>query len=231
MIPTPILGDITKPATAIAFNFSPVTSLTSFRPSEAAYLSLSTRGPGGDFVPTTVLAAVPNLKWARKAYAKFPNVTVKPYLLPPHQLVDSAVLTLMGVTPNQTNPPFYITQVHGILQGMRKSHGVFNPKMFRRMINQLGLKSNILSLLLQRVKVMEQYLDLNHEAGNGAFDFQEGTLTILDLSSGADNKETALTFFIITLEALLSSGKPNCVVALDEAHKASPPTPPPIMRS
>ncbi|MCJ1353992.1 MAG: hypothetical protein MMC33_003979 [Icmadophila ericetorum] len=226
LIPSPTLGVLQKPMSALLFQWSENSSRLNFTPSEAAFLaSPSAQFFGHSTVKSiTVLASPSNIINLRAMYEKIPNVTVKPFLLRPKDLDISTILTLMSVDNTQSTP-LYMAQITRILRDMAtKFEGPFNYAFFRRSVDNTDFDSKQREFLNQRLGLLESFLDMNNKTKTPAF--QPGTITILDLTCPFVDANTACVLFKIGLNMYLDSnplvGK---LLAVDEAHKYMTDTP------
>lgn len=219
MIRSRRLGTKSRLTAGLAFHYSPLTSGSSYKPCEAAYLAVKKDDAQESHtrVPVIVLASPTNFENLKQAYAHISGVTVKKFLLKSHQLPSSAVLTLMGVNTNRNFPAWYIQQLTSILRKMVR----FDYQKFKMEVAKLRSDLDVMQMkyIKQRVAKLNDFLDLSGNTSDEVSDFEDGTLTILDMSSPLDDKETALQMFTIALGMFFESGSPGRVAALDEAHK------------
>ncbi|PMD48818.1 hypothetical protein L207DRAFT_627500 [Hyaloscypha variabilis F] len=220
LIPSPVLGSLAKPLSALVFNFAEYTSGSSFRPCELAFLA----SPGSQS-PThlrvkqvSVLVSPSNYMSLKALYTQIPGVTVQPFMLRPEDLNISTMLTLMSVNQTQTTP-LYMGIVTKILRNMAsKTTESFNYREFRRQLDDAGLDKKQEEFLNQRLDLLESFLDL--EGSTRSPSFAAGEITIIDLSCPFMDASTACVLFRIGMGLYLESDSAvGKVIVLDEAHK------------
>jgi hypothetical protein len=220
LIPSPVLGVLQKPLSALVFNFAEYTSASSFRPCELAFLaSPGSQIPNRSSVKKVNVLVSPSNSLSLKAlYTQIPGVTVQPFMLRPEDLNISTMLTLMSVDQTQATP-LYMGMVTKILRNMAsKTTGTFNYGEFRRQLDDAGLDRKQEEFLNQRLDLLESFLDLDGSTTSPSF--AAGEINIIDLSCPFMDASTACVLFKVGmglyLEATPSIGK---VIVLDEAHK------------
>jgi hypothetical protein len=226
LLPTRTLGVLKRPLSAMVFHFSQYTSRVNFRPCEAAFIAC----PDPKFkdqcrsVPVTVLVSPSNYLGLRSAYSQIPGVTVKKFLLRPEDLNIGSMLTLMSVSQSGAQP-LYVSHVTKILREMAGESSDFDFLEFKRRLNEVRLLPLQRKPLEQRLELLESFLDLNGQCD--VFDFEEGSITIVDLSCPFVDENTACVLFNIALGVFLQDSTPGAgkVVAIDEAHKVGDPLP------
>jgi len=220
LIPTPILGVLQKPLSALVFNFAEYTSRSNFRPSEAAFLA----APGQQLSSSlrvdrvNVLVSPSNYLHLRPLYTQIPGVEVQPFMLHPKDLNIGTMLTLMSVDQSQGSP-LYMGSVTKILREMAtEQSGNLDYLEFRRRLRETGLDRKQTEFLNQRLDLLESFLDL--EGSTTSPVFNPGVVTIIDLSCPFVDSSTACVLFKIGMGMFLESdavtGK---VIFVDEAHK------------
>ena len=220
LIPSPVLGVLQKPLSALVFNFAEYTSASSFRPCELAFLaSPGSQIPNRSSVKKVNVLVSPSNSLSLKAlYTQIPGVTVQPFMLRPEDLNISTMLTLMSVDQTQATP-LYMGMVTKILRNMAsKTTGTFNYAEFRRQLDDAGLDRKQEEFLNQRLDLLESFLDLDGSTTSPSF--AAGEINIIDLSCPFMDASTACVLFKVGmglyLESTPSIGK---VIVLDEAHK------------
>ncbi|KAL2066032.1 hypothetical protein VTL71DRAFT_2103 [Oculimacula yallundae] len=226
LIPSPILGVLQKPLSALVFNFAEYTSNSSFRPCELAFLAspspeLRTR-LGTKKI--SVLVSPSNFLSMKALYTQIPGVKVDPFKLQPKDLNISTMLTLMSVNKTEA-APLYMGIVTKILRDMAsKTADGFDYLEFRRQLDDAGLDRKQTEFLTQRLDLLESFLDL--DGSTSSPDFSAGEITIIDLSCPFMDASTACVLFKVGMGLYLESdsmvGK---VIVLDEAHKYMTDTP------
>ncbi|KAI5815382.1 hypothetical protein BZA77DRAFT_265894 [Pyronema omphalodes] len=219
LLPTRTLGVLNRPLSAMVFHFSAYTSEHAFRPCEAAFLAVPNPSFNIKPVPVTILVPPSNYLVLKAAYGQIPNVKVYPLRLRPKDLNINAMLTLMSVNANNSNPPLYMSTVTKILRDMAAKSTVFDFKQFRRELVLAKFDERQMKPLEQRLEVLESFLA--PDGRNGGFEFKEGSITIVDLSCPFVDENTACVLFNICLGVYLqdNSSVAGKVVAVDEAHK------------
>ncbi len=222
-------GILPKPLTGIVFHYDKFTSHASTQVCEAAYL-------GSRGIPVRVLVSKSNLSNMRKLYWNLPNYpsnSPKPQILPlrlrEKQLNVSNMLTLMGAN-NTSHVPLYMATLKQILRDMaeQKQGGPgIDYQLFIRRLEEESFSRDQNALLKLRLQLLEEFLEqgtgagTSHSAGTeDIWQFEKGTLTIVDLSCPFVNEEDACALFAVCLGLFLEH-RSNCgrIIALDEAHK------------
>ncbi|KUJ23879.1 uncharacterized protein LY89DRAFT_776094 [Mollisia scopiformis] len=220
LIPSPILGVLQKPLSALVFNFAEYSSGASFRPCELAFLaSPGSQLPGHLGVKkVNVLVSPSNYLSLKKLYTQIPGVTVQPFKLRPKDLNISTMLTLMSVDQTQATP-LYMSVVRKILRDMAtRTAGAFDYREFRRRLDGAKLDKKQKEFLNQRLDLLESYLDL--VVSTTSPNFAAGEITIIDLSCPFMDASTACVLFKIGMGLYLESDSTTGkLIVLDEAHK------------
>jgi len=226
LIPSPILGVLQKPLSALVFNFAEYTSSSSFRPCELAFLA----SPSPE-LPTAlgtkkinVLVSPSNFLSMKALYTQIPSVKVNPFKLQPKDLNISTMLTLMSVNETES-APLYMGIVTKILRDMAsKTVEGFDYPEFRRQLGAAGLDRKQTEFLTQRLDLLESFLDL--EGSIESPNFTAGEITIIDLSCPFMDASTACVLFKVGMGLYLESDSTvGKVIVLDEAHKYMTDTP------
>jgi hypothetical protein len=221
LLPTRTLGVLNRPLSAIVFHFSAYTSEHAFRPCEAAFLAVPNPRFNVKPGPVTILVPPSNYLVLKAAYGQIPNVKVYPLHLRPKDLNINAMLTLMSVNSNNSNPPLYMSTVTKILRDMAAKSTVFDFKQFRRELVNADFDDRQMKPLEQRLDLLESFLVTDGKKDKGGFEFKEGSITIVDLSCPFVDENTACVLFNICLGVYLQDNNSVAgkVVAVDEAHK------------
>ncbi|KAH9209087.1 hypothetical protein DL95DRAFT_438120 [Leptodontidium sp. 2 PMI_412] len=226
LIPSPILGVLQRPLSALVFNFAEYTSSSSFRPCELAFLA----SPSPE-LPTrlgtkkiNVLVSPSNSLSMKALYTQIPCVEVHPFKLQPKDLNISTMLTLMSVNKTEA-APLYMGIVTKILRDMAsKTAEGFDYPEFRRQLDDAGLDRKQTEFLTQRLDLLESFLDL--DGSTVSPDFTAGEITIIDLSCPFMDASTACVLFKVGMGLYLESDSTvGKVIVLDEAHKYMTGTP------
>ncbi|CZR67479.1 uncharacterized protein PAC_17378 [Phialocephala subalpina] len=226
LIPSPVLGVLQKPLSALVFNFAEYTSGSSFRPCELAFLA----SPGSQLPShlgvkqVNVLVSPSNYLSLKAIYTQIPGVTVHPFVLHPKDLNISTMLTLMSINQTQS-APLYMAIVTKILRNMAsKTAEVFNYPEFRRQLDDAGLDRKQEQFLNQRLDLLESFLDL--DGSTTSPNFAAGEINIIDLSCPFMDASTACVLFKVGVGLYLESDSTvGKVIVLDEAHKYMTDTP------
>jgi hypothetical protein len=224
-MPLPSLGPLTRPLSALVFNFSQYTSRASFHPCEAAFLScILPRFTIARPIAVTVLVSPSNYLSLKEAYTQIPGVEVRPLLIRPADLNIASMLTLMAVDQS-SQPPLYMSHVTKILRDMARASSNFDFLEFKQQIKELDILPLQRKPLEQRMDLLESFLDLSPYPQE-TFSPSLGNMTIVDLSCPFVDENTACVLFNICLNLFMSDSTPGVgkVLAVDEAHKVcSPP--------
>ncbi|KAF8539146.1 hypothetical protein BDD12DRAFT_839363 [Trichophaea hybrida] len=227
LLKSPILGHIEHPCSAMVFHYGHYTSRETFRPCEAAFLSL--RGqqfPNQPAVSTvTVLVSPSNFHALSRSYSQIPGVNVRKLKLLAKDLHVSSLLTLMSCD-RKASAPLYMGQVTKVLRDMAEAATAgFDYIDFKARLQALDLTRDQRMPLDQRLDLLESFLDLNHS--DPCFDFGPGSLTVVDLSCPFVDENTACVLFNICIGVYLGSESSDKgrIIAVDEAHKYMTDTP------
>ncbi|KAH0559631.1 hypothetical protein GP486_003854 [Trichoglossum hirsutum] len=91
---------------------------------------------------------------------------------------------------------------------------------FKKLIGSEPLSAMQRDFLKLRLDLLESFIDRSEAERPGAWDFQPGTLTIVDLSCPFVDEKTACMMFDVCLSVFLEqNSKVGKMVVLDEAHK------------
>lgn len=128
------------------------------------------------------------------------------------------MLTLMSVDQHQ-NPPLYMGHVTKILRDMASvSTGYFDYAKFKQQLGEKRFMRMQTGPLNQRLELLESFLTF--EDSVTSWNFEAGSITIVDLSCPFVDANTACVLFNICLSMYIESdpttGK---IIAVDEAHK------------
>jgi hypothetical protein len=128
------------------------------------------------------------------------------------------MLTLMSVDQGEATP-LYMGQITRILRELAAtSPAEFNYNAFKGALESCTLTWSQRIPLQQRLGLLESFLDLEDSAMD--YNFEAGSLTIIDLSCPFVDANTACVLFDICMGLYLefdpTIGK---IIAMDEAHK------------
>lgn len=197
LIPSPLLGNLQKPLSALIFNFSEYSSHTNFRPSEVAFLTSPNKQKPKHLKvkKVNVLISPSNYHSLNALYSEIPGVSVEPFLLRPEDVNIATMLTLMSVDNTQATPLYLGTVTKFLREMAAQSFGTFNYVEFRRRLDDAGFDKKQLDFLNQRLDLLESFMDL--EGGTTSPTFNAGEITIIDLSCPFLDASTACVLFKI----------------------------------
>jgi hypothetical protein len=96
----------------------------------------------------------------------------------------------------------------------------FNYQRFKDLIRSEPFSAGQRDPLTIRLELLESFLDMTRGGKSDIWDFQPGSLTIVDLSCPFVDETSACTLFDICLSLFLEQDtKVGKIIALDEAHK------------
>lgn len=220
LIQSPVLGILHKGLSALVFHFGQFTSPSSFRPCEAAFLAYPNREfPNHPSVTSVnVYVAPSNYHNLKASYGHIPGVHVQPFKLRPSDLNVGSMLSLMLVDQSASTP-LYIGQVTKILREMASTSSAgFNYIEFKRRLEASKLSRAQQVPLQQRLELLESFIVADDSIP--ACNFEDGGLTIIDLSCPFVDANMACVLFNIGVGLYLESGLTiGKVIAVDEAHK------------
>lgn len=226
-------GKLPNPLSGMVLHYDNHTSSVSTQLCEAAYLCSSG-------IPVTILVSPANIWAMKKLYSSLPGLPagspqpkVLPLYLTENQLDISRILKLMSVDPSTGSVPLYMEVVTNILRDMAmegSSKGVFSYTEFRRRLSLTKWVQGQMAPLEMRLQLLESFLKPSAltkttrpaAAEEDIWDFEPGTLTIIDLSDPFVSSNDACSLFSICVSIFLE-GRATCgrVLALDEAHKVT----------
>jgi hypothetical protein len=139
-------------------------------------------------------------------------------------------MTLMCINDGSTHP-LYLGVLYQILRDMaaeKGSNSGIDYREFRRRLDAQEFTKGQAAPLEMRLQLLEALLDVPKAKGVGSaeaediWDFEPGSLTIVDLSCPFVNENDACALFTICLGLFLQKrGSVGRIVALDEAHKVT----------
>lgn len=230
LLPSPAIT-LPNPLAGLVFHYDKFTSTTTTQLCEAAYLCSSG-------LPVRVLVSPSNYHNMARLYSDLPGLPsggqrprVMPLYLQEHQLNISNMKTLMAVADGSHSSPLYIEVLFQILRDMAME-GQGRPGVdyleFKRRLGNAGFSRDQNGPLKLRLQLLESFLDPSTSQDRGAglppssniWDFEKGSLTIVDLSDPFVNENDACALFSICLTLFMECrGQGGRIVALDEAHK------------
>ncbi|CAG9986899.1 unnamed protein product [Clonostachys byssicola] len=221
-------GTLSHPMAGLVFHFDKFTSGSATQICEAAYLCSAG-------IPVKVLVAPSNIWNMDRMYRDVPGIAeeryhlqVVPLYLDDSKLSISTMLKLMAFDSTGSGTPLYMEVVTRIIReiSMEGSHFTYSlfkdrlsaTKLFRDQETALNMRLQLLDTFL--TPELTPHLKKPSAAEQDIWDFQPGTLTIVDLSDPFLSSGDACSLFSICLSIFLEE-RSNCsrVVALDEAHK------------
>ncbi|GAD92385.1 hypothetical protein MGYG_05822 [Paecilomyces variotii No. 5] len=218
-------GTLHRPLAGIIFHYDKFTNFSTTQLCEAAYLCSAG-------VPVRVLVSPSNFKTMERLYRNLPDLPVhaqKPKVVPMYfreeHLNITMMKTLMAIG-GEGNTPLYIEVLSQVLREMamqsQGSRGL-DYKLFKKRLETEKFTKDQLAPLRLRLQLLESFLDTSPKKSSKTADiweFEKGTLTIVDLSCPFVDENDACALFNICLSLFLenrsTSGR---LVALDEAHK------------
>ncbi|KAE9967994.1 hypothetical protein EG327_011238 [Venturia inaequalis] len=219
-----------NPLAGLVFHYDNFTSHSSSQLCEAAYLC--SKG-----VPVRVLVSPSNVWAMEKIYHNLPGLPKgcpKPQVVPLYisekQLNVTNMMTLMSVDLNSGHPPLYLEVLLKVLRDMvMESQGKPGLKYsdFKRRLAASGFSDAQSGPLKLRLQLLEAFMEQQPKPGAPAkpkktdvWQFEKGSLTIVDLSCPFVNANDACALFSICLSLFMEGRSTGGrIVALDEAHK------------
>jgi hypothetical protein len=224
-------GTLPNPLAGLVFHYDKFTSTTKTQLCEAAYLCSSG-------VSVRVLVSPSNYHSMAKLYSDLPGLPpnaprpkVLPMYLQEQQLNVSNMKTLMAVTDGSNSTPLYLVVLFQILRDMaieREGRRGVDYRAFKERLDAAAFSREQAGPLKLRLQLLESFLDPRTNGRDGTsvtpssniWDFEQGSLTIVDLSDPFVNENDACALFSICLSLFMESrGQGGRVIALDEAHK------------
>ena len=222
-------GVLPHPLAAIVFHYDKFSSYVSTQLCETAYLCSAG-------IPVRVLVSPSNMWTMHELYSRLPGLPAgspRPKVLPLYfserQLSISTMMTLMAVSENN-RPPLYLEVLYRVLRDMaaeNKGKRGLNYLDFRARMAAQGFSREQDQFLSIRLQLLESFLDSESftstaqpEDAVDIWEFEPGTLTIVDLSCPFVNENDACSLFSICLSLFMENrSRGGMIVALDEAHK------------
>ncbi|KAL1859164.1 hypothetical protein Plec18170_002279 [Paecilomyces lecythidis] len=218
-------GTLNRPLAGIIFHYDKFTNFSTTQLCEAAYLCSAS-------IPVRVLVSPSNFKTMERLYRNLPGLPLhapKPRVVPMYfreeHLNITMMKTLMAIG-GEGNTPLYIEVLSQVLREMamqsQGSRGL-DYTLFKKRLETEKFTKDQLAPLRLRLQLLESFLDTSPKKSSktaGIWEFEKGTLTIVDLSCPFVDENDACALFNICLSLFLenrnTSGR---LVALDEAHK------------
>jgi hypothetical protein len=228
------VGVLPNPLAGLVFHYDKFTSATTTQLCEAAYLCSSG-------VPVRVLVSPSNYHNMVRLYSNLPGLPphvrpprVVPLYLQEQQLNASNMLSLMAASNGSKSAPLYLEVLVQILRDMaveRQGRAGVDYAEFKSRLDSADFSRDQKAPLRLRLQLLESFLDPRMGRSTGAntgppsnvWRFDQGSLTIVDLSDPFVNENDACALFGICLSLFMESrGKGGRIIALDEAHKVGP---------
>lgn len=227
--PLPV-GALPKPLAGLVFHYDKFTSSNTTQLCEAAYLCSSA-------VPVRVLVSPSNYHNMARLYSNLPGLapqapqpTVMPLYLQERQLNISNMKTLMAVNDKATSSPLYLEVLFQILRDMAleaQGRPGVDYRDFKNRLESATFSRDQSGPLKLRLQLLESFLDprisgrtSNIAPSSDIWNFEPGSLTIVDLSDPFVKANDACALFSICLTLFMESrGQGGRIIALDEAHK------------
>jgi len=197
--------------TGMVFHFDTFTSGSATQICEAAYLASSG-------IPVKVLVPPSNIWSMDRPYnchlgtiEDCPNLEVVPLYLDDSKLNVSTLLKLMAFDPNRSVTPLYMEVVMRIIREVTMEGSPFTYSLFRSRLAKTKLLPGQQTPLQMRLQLLKSFLtpELTPHmrkpsvAEQDIWDFQPGSLTIVDLSDPFLSSDDACGLFSICLSIFL----------------------------
>lgn len=219
---------MSHPMAGLVFHFDRFTSVSTTQICEAAHLCSSN-------IPVRVLVTPSNIWNMDRIYSDLLDNTehgqdakVVPLYFNESQLNITTLLKLMAFDPSGSNTPLYMEVVIRIIREIAMEGSHFTYHQFKNRLSATKLFRDQETALNMRLQLLDTFLAPQLTPGlrkpaaceQDIWDFQPGTLTIVDLSDPFLSSDDACSLFSICL-AIFLEDRANCsrVIALDEAHK------------
>lgn len=215
------VSKLPDPLTAIVFHYDKFSSFGSSQICETAYLCSAG-------VRVRILVAPSSVKKMMDVYTRRPGLPedcprpeVVPFFLTEDQLTIDTIMTLMAVQETTRAPPLYISALRQILREMATTNqdraGIDYREFRKRLQSKAFSREQIMPLEL-RLQLLDSLLF--EATAYNPWDFEKGSLTIVDLSDQFFDENDACALFSICLKLFMENRRTGSrVVALDEAHK------------
>ncbi|KAK7222821.1 hypothetical protein V2G26_010824 [Clonostachys chloroleuca] len=221
-------GTLSHPMAGLVFHFDKFTSGSATQICEAAYLCSAG-------IPVKVLVAPSNIWHMDRMYRDLPGIAeeryhpeVAPLYLDDSKLSISTLLKLMAFDSTGSGTPLYMEVVTRIIREISMEGRHFTYSLFKDRLSATKLFQTQETALNMRLQLLDTFLTPEltphlrkpSAAEQNIWDFQPGTLTIVDLSDPFLSSGDACSLFSICLSIFLEE-RSHCsrVIALDEAHK------------
>lgn len=231
----PSTESLRDPPAAIVFHYDGTSNSTFSQLCEAAYLCSNGK------TPVTVLVSASNF-WAMKSrYHNLPGLpseAPRPRVLPMYfstrQLSTDHLLRLLAVNPMSSGSgagPLYVSLVREILRDVAMDDKQITYARFREKLSEHDCARGQSQAVSMHLRLLESFIEPNplwtHStrpaaSPNTIWDFQPGSLTIVDLSDPLLSSEDACALFSVALSIFMQKRtRYGGVIAMDEAHNVS----------
>ncbi|KAF1928308.1 uncharacterized protein M421DRAFT_158285 [Didymella exigua CBS 183.55] len=213
------LGHLESPVSTLVFSYGEWSSGgAGFNISESTFLGASHTGFPDHHVKKVTVLYSPSNPAIKRMYERLPNVQMLPFRLKAKTLDIGVLHTLMAVDEKSTMP-LYMATVEAILRDIasKSADCSLDYLEFKRRLAKEKFDQTQTNMLKMRMNLLESFLDLDGTAP--VPDFNQGEVTIIDLSDPFLTPSTACILFKLGLEQFLQSSAPGKMVVLDEAHK------------
>ncbi|EZF38433.1 hypothetical protein H112_07386 [Trichophyton rubrum D6] len=224
-------GKVSSQLTSLVLHYDKFTSLDTGQLCEAAYLCSAG-------IPVRVLVSPSNLRRMTQLYSNLPGLPsgcprpeVEPMLFNEDHLSIGMMKSLMAISDSE-GTPLYMEMVTKILRDMAKESNGQRGIDFQDFETRVREKSTLrgqCTALNMRLDLLRSFLEVRlSKKGKGKpasrkgdiWNFEKGSLTIIDLSCPFVDENDACALFDICIGIFLEGrGKGGRVIALDEAHK------------
>ncbi|KAM3086270.1 hypothetical protein ACMFMG_000407 [Clarireedia jacksonii] len=219
LVPSKYLGRLQEPVSALVFSYGDYScGGAGFTVSEAAFLASRSRDPRLQDHPTvkkiTVLTSPTNPD-IRDDYNQLENVTAIPFKLKLHT-VDAGMMNALMAFDESNKVPLYMAEVQKIIRDLATERK-FHYLEFKKQLQRCTFNPAQQTMLQLRLGLLESFLDLKDECPMPTF--EQGEITIMDLSCPFVDTNTACLLFNLGLKQYMQSSSSGKMIVLDEAHK------------
>jgi hypothetical protein len=221
LIPSKHLGRLQEPLSALVFSYGDYSGGgAGFTVSEAAFLATRSRDPKLQDHPVvkkiTVLTSPTNPS-IRDDYNQLENVSAIPFKLKLHT-VDAGMMSTLMAFDESGVMPLYMAEVQKIIRELAAERK-FSYLEFKRQVQKCKFNPSQKTMLQLRLGLLESFLDLKDEFPMPTF--EQGEITIMDLSCPFVDTNTACILFNLGLKQFMQSPSAGKMIVLDEAHKVN----------
>ncbi|EFR02822.1 hypothetical protein MGYG_05822 [Nannizzia gypsea CBS 118893] len=224
-------GKVSSQLTGLVLHYDKFTSLETGQLCEAAYLCSAG-------IPVRVLVSPSNLQRMSQLYSNLPGLPsdcprpkVEPMLFNEDHLSIGMMKSLMAISDGE-GTPLYMEMVTKILRDMAKESNArrgIDFRDFEKKIKDQSMLKGQFAPLNMRLDLLRSFLEVppiprgksaSRKGKDSVWNFEKGSLTIVDLSCPFVDENDACALFDICIGIFLEGrGKGGRVIALDEAHK------------